>query len=355
MKNLSWIRTLPWARIGMISLCSVLSLILIVMIFATAYVEYLFGMIQRPGTEMDGTDGTPPSNYFTDPTLPSGYTGVTINPSDVTLPSAPEILVSHNQIVNIMLVGQDRRDNQNYRTQSDAMILCTINKKDKTITLTSFMRDLYVNIPGYGGNKLNAAYPRGGMPLLGQTLKENFGIQVDSFVVVDFKGFKKVVDVLGGVDIHLTQAEVTYLMTTGSGLGESDSSSWALKPGINRLNGDQALAYSRIRAIGDDFGRTERQRNVITAVLEKCKSLNFGQLNTLLTELLPLVTTDMTNSQITNYMIELFPLISGSNLSTQRIPIAGSYEFTDIGAIVDVVLADTEVNRKFLIETLMPK
>lgn len=349
MKDHNWIKNLPWARIGMISLCSVLSLVLIVMIFATAYIEQMLGLIVRPPVE---SEATLPSDLYTKPTLPSGYTGPTIDPSGVTLPPEPDIIVAHDQIINIMLVGQDRREDENYRTRSDAMILCTFNKQDKTITLTSFMRDLYVNIPGHGGDKMNAAYAYGGMSLLSKTMKENFGVQVDATVEVDFSGFKKVVNTLGGVDIHLTAAEVDYMMTTE--WDELNTDGWSLTPGINRLNGDQALAYSRIRAIGYDFERTERQRKVISAVLAKCKSMNSAQANALLWELLPMVTTDMTNSQITNYALELFPLLASNSMTTQRIPIEGSYTETYVGPL-DVVLADTEINRQFLIETLMPK
>ena len=183
-------------------------------------------------------------------------------------------------------------------------------------------------------------------------MKENFGVQVDATVEVDFSGFKKVVNTLGGVDIHLTAAEVDYMMTTE--WDELNTDGWSLTPGINRLNGDQALAYSRIRAIGYDFERTERQRKVISAVLAKCKSMNSAQANALLWELLPMVTTDMTNSQITNYALELFPLLASNSMTTQRIPIEGSYTETYVGPL-DVVLADTEINRQFLIDTLMPK
>lgn len=352
MKDFSRIKNLPWARIGMITLCSFLSLVLIVMIFATAYIEQMLGLIDRDYGSHMGSEATLPSDLFTKPTLPSGYTGPTIDPSGVTLPPDPAIIVAHDQIVNIMLVGQDRREGENYRTRSDAMILCTFNKKDKTITLTSFMRDLYANIPGRGGDKLNAAYAYGGMRLLSETMKENFGIQVDATVEVDFNGFKNVVNALGGVEIHLTAAEVDYMMNNEwDGLNDDG---WSLTPGVNLLNGDQALAYSRIRAIGYDFERTERQRKVISAVLTKCKRMNFDQASTLLWELLPMVTTDMTNSQIINYAADLFPLLASNTITTQRIPIEGSYTLTYVGAL-DVVLADTEINRQFLIDTLMPK
>lgn len=330
----------PWARIGLISLCSFLSLVLLTLVIGTVYVEYLLGLIRRPNIE-----GSLPTTEYIEPTLPSDFTGVTISPTDVTEPPEFSTVIAHEDLVHIMLVGQDRRPGENYLTRSDAMILCTINKQTKTITLTSFMRDLYVEIPGRDADKMNAAYQWGGMSLLRETMMENFGIPVDAFVEVDFSGFTQVVDILGGVDINLTQAEADYL----NGLH-----SWNLKPGTNHLNGDQALQYSRIRAIGNDFGRTERQRNVINSIIAGCRGMNISQLNNLLTKILPLIATDIDNQTIFDYALELFPLLSGSNIVQQRIPIEGSYEDAWVGSL-DVLLPNMEINRQFLVDTLLPK
>ena len=344
------IKALPWARIGLIALCVFLSLVLIVMITATVYIENIFSRIGR----VTGEEETYPSELITQATLPSDFTGVTINPSDVTTAPGVSNIIAHKDIVNIMLVGQDRREGENYRTRSDAMILCTFNIKDYTITMTSFMRDMYVQIPGYGGDKMNAAYAYGGMKLLRETMMANFGVQVDAFVEVDFSGFKAVVNTLGGVDIYLTAAEANYMNTTAwDGL---DYEGWTLTEGMNHLNGDQALAYSRIRYVGgtSDFGRTERQRKVLSTILSSCKNMSWDTAYALLNNLLPLVATDMTNSEILGYATQLFPLLSKGDLVTQRIPIDGSYQLTYVGAL-DVVLPDLEVNREFLLNTLMPK
>ena len=331
----------PWARIGLIALCSFLTLVLLVLIVGTVYIENLLGKIRRPNVE-----GSQPTTEYIEPTLPSDFTGVTIPQDDVTMPSNPSVIIAHEDLVHIMLVGQDRRPGENYLTRSDAMILCTFNKRTKTITLTSFMRDLYVEIPGRQPNKMNAAYQWGGMSLLRETMMENFGIPVDAFVEVDFSGFTQVVDVLGGVDIHLTQEEADYL---------NNLYSWDLKAGTNHLDGDQALQYSRIRAIGSDFARTERQRKVINSIIAGCKGMSFSQLDNLLNRILPLIATDIKDdSQIVNYALDLFPMLSGSTIVQQRIPIAGSYEEVWVGSL-DVLLPDMEINRQFLAETLLPK
>lgn len=324
-------KALPWKRIGLISLCVFLALVLISLVAATILIEGMLGQIDR----------------LTEPTAPSTqpYIPDTIPSIPITVPTTPDTTITHKNLVNIMLVGQDRR-NGGGRSNSDVMILCTFNTKDKSITLTSFMRDLYVNIPGAGMNKLNAAYPMGGYTLLGETLLENFGVKVDHYVEVDFSGFKKAVNILGGIDMYLTAAEAEYMNTTPwDGL---NSEGWALHAGVNHLNGDMALAYSRIRAIGYDYERTERQRKVLTAMIDKCKGMNIGTAMNLMNQLLGCVRTDMTDAEITRYALELFPLLSG-NLTQQRIPIEGSYEDNH-----NVIIPDYDMNHQFLVDTLMP-
>ena len=344
-----WLKALPWARIGLISLCSVLALILIVGIFVTAYVDHLLGLITPPpviGGDVD--DPTIHTTEYVPPTLPSGFTDPTIDPSTVTDPPAVEddkIISSEKypEIINIMLVGQDRRPGENYLTRSDAMILCTFNTKSKTITMTSFMRDLYVKIPGIGGNKMNAAYQFGGMKLLRETMLENFGVYVDAFVEVDFSGFEKAVDALGGVTISLTQEEADHLY---------EQYGWSMQAGMQHLTGVQALAYSRIRYVGNaDFGRTERQRNVINAIINECKTMSLTEANKLLNEILPLVSTDMSKEDIFDYALTLFPLLKG-NIHSQRIPIDASFTLEWVGAL-DVVLPDYDINRQYLLDTLL--
>ena len=332
--------SLPWARIGLITLCSFLAIVFTGLIAGTLYVESLLGQIRRPS--MDGDVGSVSEETYT---LPSDFSGETLDADNIETNDKPTITIAHKDIINIMLVGQDRREGETGRTRSDAMILCTINKRAGTITLTSFMRDLYVTIPGHSSHKMNSAYSWGGMPLLSKTLMTNFGVKVDGFVEVDFGGFKKVIDAIGGVSISLTAQEAELLNT---------EEGFSLVPGINRLNGNQALQYSRIRSIGSDFQRTQRQRNVISAIISQCKNLNFTQINGLINSLLPVVATDLSNAQILSYALELFPLLADSTVIQQRIPIEGSYKLCYVGAM-SVVLADVEMNHQFLVDTLLPK
>ncbi len=338
MKDTSRSRKYSWKRISLIVLCVFLAVILLVMIFVTAYVNHVLSLIKPPSSESIN-----PSMFTENPTLPPDFTGTTIAPP--TMPTVPgHQLIAHKDLVNIMLVGQDRRPGENYNTRSDAMILCSVNRKTGTITMTSFMRDLYVTIPGRGGDKMNHAYAYGGMSLLSKTLELNFGIKVDGFITVDFTSFQKVVDILGGVNITLTQAEAAHL---------NEVYGYSLSAGNIRLNGEQALSYARIRQLGSDFARTERQRKVLSSILNGCRSMSLSQADSLVRQIAPLVTSDMDGNTILRYVAELFPLLAGSNIVTQRIPVDGSYELTFVGAL-DVVLADLEVNYQYLYDTLMP-
>ena len=355
MRNNSPSAGVTWQRIALSVLCVFLALVLFAMIFVTAFVDRALGQIALPP---DITDGTLPPEVYTDPTLPTDFTGVTIPPDSITIPTAPEDFLQHEQIINIMLVGQDRRPGENYRTRSDSMILCTFNLKDNTLTMTSFMRDMYVQIPGHGGNKMNAAYQWGGMPLLQEVMMLNFGVHVDAFVEVDFSGFQKVVDTLGGIEVTLTEREAQYMNTFYWGMG-IDNSNWNLTEGTQVLNGEQALSYSRIRMVptlsgaNNDFGRTERQRRVLSKVLEECKSMDISTAYKLVNELIPMVRTDIARGEILNYFVTLFPLLANTTIKNQRIPIDGSYEFAWVGSL-DVVLPDLEENRQYLYDTLMP-
>ena len=228
--------------------------------------------------------------------------------------------VNWSNVVNIMLVGQDRRSGEG-RQRSDSMILVTFNKSKKTITLTSFMRDSYVRIPGYKPNKLNATYAFGGMSLLNQTLEQNFGVKVDGNVEVDFNNFQKLIDLLGGVDIKLTEKEADYLNKTYKWPGTR----WEVKPGTQRLDGEQALAYSRIRKIDSDYRRAERQRKVVTNLIQRYKSQSVSKMLSLLEDILPLVVTNMGKGEIVDYVVELTPMLAGSSINTLRIPADGTF------------------------------
>jgi len=263
-----------------------------------------------------------------------------------------ELLEDDDEIINILLIGQDSWSGQG-RQRSDSMILCTVNLHTDTFTMTSFMRDMYVEIPGYSANKLNAAYQMGGMELLDLSLLLNFGIVVDYNIEIDFEGFMNAVDIVGGIDMELTQAEADYLNARGNwDIDNSTAGQWNLKAGKNHLTGEQALAYCRTRYVGNaDFGRTERQRKVLTELINECKTLSVREIDGLLKEILPLLTTDMSSEQIDKYILEILPMLPNLKTNQMRVPADGAY-YDDTVNGMSVLIPDLEKNKELLRQML---
>lgn len=258
-----------------------------------------------------------------------------LNREDIIWTAPADQIASSNTILNFLLIGQDAREGET-RARSDSMILVTFNKQQKTITMCSFLRDLYVQIPGYNDNRLNAAYAFGGMQLLDDTIEKNFGIHIDANLEVRFEAFQRIIDILGGVDINLTSAEAEYMKRS---------------PGLQHVDGETALAYSRIRYIDSDFGRTGRQRNVLTSVYDTYKHASMKKTLELVNEIFPLLTTDLSNTEILAYAADLFPMLAGSTMTSMYVPAEGTYSFNTIDSMA-VIVADMEANRDILKETL---
>lgn len=265
---------------------------------------------------------------------------------DVTAPPVEEVLIDKpDHVINILLIGQDRRPGEG-RQRSDSMILCTINTQEKTLVMTSFLRDLYVDIPDWNGrtyldNRLNSCYAFGGMGMLDLALKQNFGVQVDHNIEVDFSGFEDIIELFGGVNVYLTKAEANYLNSGTSRYSE----------GVNYLESHDALRFARIRKLDSDFGRTNRQRTVLTALLEKAKRLSLTELNNLINGFMPLITTDMNNNDIVQYIAKIFPILTELEVTTQSIPAEGAYKSAMIRGMA-VLVPDMEENRQLLKDTL---
>lgn len=330
-------------RVMLIILSVVLAATLIALIAGTAYMERMLNLINK-----NPDDSTVSREEFEQmqkdhlATEETGFTGETVDPNDVELNLNQKPVEDKEHIINIMLIGQDRRPGEP-RQRSDVMILCTVNKKTKELTMTSFMRDMYVQIPGYGGDKMNAAYSYGGMKLLNKTMQENFGIQVDGQVEVDFDGFKDVIDLMGGVDIYLGRTEANYMIAHG----------YDVFNGTNRLYGDAALFYARNRSIGNgDFTRTERQRKVMNALFEKCRGMSLSQLQKLMEKALPMITTDLTNREILDYLTDLVPMLTDMQVNTNRIPADGTFTDPFITGVGSVLVPDLEANRAILNEIM---
>lgn len=161
-------------------------------------------------------------------------------------------------ITNILLAGVDG-NNLEKGNRSDSMMVLTIDEKNNDIRITSLARDTYVQIPGYGEEKLTHAYAYGGPALLLQTIDKNFGLKIDKYAAVSFSSFEKIIDALGGVEIDVLPKEVSYIQGVDSA-------------GKQTLNGAEALAYSRIRYADDAYQRDNRQRTVMQAAYNKLAS-----------------------------------------------------------------------------------
>ena len=235
---------------------------------------------------------------------------------DLTPPPGGPGIPKEKDVVNILIVGQDS-NNAAVRTRSDTMILVSVHTKAKQVTLTSFMRDAYVKIPGYASNKLNHAFEFGGLKLLNDTLKENFGVEIDGNVIIDFSSFQQIIDILGGVDINLTKKEASYLVNGGK---------HDVHAGWNRLTGRQALDYARLREIDSDYQRTNRQRTVILSIMDRYKTLPVDEMLDLLDDILPMIVTDMDKAQILEYALKCAPVAATASYGTQQIPANGTFK-----------------------------
>ncbi|MBR5516258.1 MAG: LCP family protein [Clostridia bacterium] len=255
------------------------------------------------------------------------------------------------ELINILLVGQDRRKGQG-RQRSDTMILCSINPETKEIALISFLRDLYVQYPGgYSNNRLNAAYVFGGFPLLDETIENNFGITIDYNLEVDFNGFIEIFDYIGGVDVELTNAEAQYLSTWP---GKKKDPSWGpFAEGKNHLDGEAALYYARIRKIDDDFGRTTRQRTVLTQAFKKIRGCSLNDLLTMTQTLLPYITTDMTNDDIWNLLFEIAPIMSSVKVESHSVPAGGDYSYANVSGM-SVIIPNMNIIRDKMENEYLP-
>jgi LCP family protein required for cell wall assembly len=165
--------------------------------------------------------------------------------------------------INILLLGSDQRPwDRVFRT--DTIILATLNPKAGTVHLTSFPRDLYITIPGYGFNRINTAWQMGGFDLLARTFKQNFGVRPDHYVLINFSSFKKVIDSLGGLEVEVAQSVSDYR-----------AGRWVTIPaGTVQMDADTVLWYVRTRKTTNDFARGRRQQEVLQALYRKMLTLD---------------------------------------------------------------------------------
>ncbi len=277
-------------------------------------------------------------NKVDDPTNKTDQNPVDTNNPGIDNPDSPDIpeivpkFEEDKSVINILLIGEENLFHDNVG-RTDAMLIASLDKDGGPLKLVSFMRDLYVAIPGHEDNRLNAVYALGGAELLMKTIELNFGIKCDSYVHVDFKGFEEVIDAIGGLEISLTEEEAKYLQTTNY---ISDKSQRNVVPGNQLMTGNQVLGYCRVRhrptanGLTSDFGRTYRQRLVLQKIFSKYKTKSYVEILSTLSKCLPYVTVPKNFEGICADCLQVVWEKKMFDLDTYRIPIEGHYSDIEV-------------------------
>ena len=329
----------------LIVLIVLLSLLLVALITVAVGLNYVLGRLGRFENPVP-VDGTYPkmSDEFDVEGNQEGIESMeTVDASDITFETVD---VLEGEMINIMLIGQDRRPGEE-RARSDSMILVTLNKEKGTIQLTSFMRDLYVQIPGYLDNRLNVAYRYGGTELMNETFKVNFGLEIDGNVMVDFDEFTEIIEIVGGVELEMSGAEAKYM---------NNNSDNHFSSGRNFLNAEDALTFVRMRyAAGNDYGRTDRQRRVLMAIAESFRDADLKTIFDVIDQILPHIVTNLSDAQIIEYATAGLTILgSGGEMQTFRIPQDDAHRSASIRGMA-VLVPNLEMCREDLQEFIYDK
>jgi LCP family protein required for cell wall assembly len=255
-------------------------------------------------------------------------------------------------VVNILLLGLDKRS-KNEPGHSDAIMIASIDKINKNIKLTSLMRDMYVPIPGKKDNRINTAYFMGGPALAIKTINTNFNMNIEDYAVVDFFALENIINKVGGISIDIKKNEIKYINQYIDELNKiSRDGIWAAhitNPGMQTLNGRQAVAYTRVRYVGrDDFERTERQRRVMNELYKQGMSLGITKLPDLAATILPGIETSLTKKEIINLAVAVLGF-GKKDIEQFRIPVDGSFRDEYVGNML-VLMPDLEENTRLLHE-----
>lgn len=266
-------------------------------------------------------------------------------PVDDTELGIKDEAIENSDVINIALFGLDQEEGESVN-RADTIMIASLDKVHKKIKLTSIMRDTYVDIPGYKKDKINHSHAFGGPELSIKTINQNFDMNIREFVTIDFFGFEKIIDTLGGLEIDVKENEVFYVnrgVRDANRLdgtkGESISGS-----GLQTLDGRQAVAYSRIRKVGDgDFERTERQRFVLEQIVHKGLNAGITKYPSILNSALPLVKTSLSKTE----MLSLGTFVFKSDIQEidkYRLPINGHFLEEKIGGVFYLVPDTLEDN-----------
>ncbi len=263
-----------------------------------------------------------------------------------------------DDVINIAFFGLDRRKKEEL-SRSDAVMILSLDKKHKKVKLSSIMRDSYVNIEGHGKTKLNHAYAYGGPELAIKTINSNFKLNIRDFVAVDFYGLENIINTVGGVEIPVRSDEIKYINSymQGTAKVENKAVQEVQNPGLQNLNGMQAVAYARIRyTSGGDYERTERQRTVLTAIMNKIKKLGPTEFPKVVSSLLPNVESSLSSTEIMKMGTSAFAL-GIDNVEQQRFPLDNYCEGKPIDGIYYLLFNEEKTidqMHKYIFEDIKP-
>ena len=237
-------------------------------------------------------------------------------------------------ITNVLLIGVDARD-LDEPCRSDSMIIATLDNNNKKVKLTSLFRDTLVDIPGHGEAKLNAAYMLGGPELLMKTVKETYNVSIDKYIIINFWGFETIVDYIGGIEVDVKDYQLEELNKyIGESTGGNDCP--VEKTGIQTLNGKQALSYARIRYnVGDEYERTDRQREVIFKVIEKLQNTKPSKYLGIMNTMLEYIKTNIDPLEALNmaYTIYKLPSLDVEQLQIPLVALSETRNYKELGSV----------------------
>lgn len=261
-------------------------------------------------------------------------------PSSYDTPQLPIYYVQpfQEEIINILVLGSDSRTGDPNNGRCDTIMLLSFDTTNNRATITSFLRDIWVPIEGFGYNRVNATYAWGGIGLTINTINALFSLDIQKYIIVDFNGMENLIDEFGGLDLNITSKEADYYNQCG----------WDIQPGMNHLDGEQTLLHARNRKSGGgDFERTRRQRDIMLALYKKIADIqDLHSISSLLTYFMNHVETNIDANLL--YSLAVACITSDEfNVNQCRIPVDGTWKYATIGGR-SVIVIEFDKNSKFL-------
>ncbi|MGN0519662.1 MAG: LCP family protein [Candidatus Fimenecus sp.] len=222
-----------------------------------------------------------------------------VDEKDLGISSEISDKYGETDIVNIALFGVDTRDENSFSGRSDTIMIVSIDRKNNVVKLSSILRDSYVAIEGHKNQKITHAYAFGGAQLAIKTINQNFSMNITDYATVNFYKMAEAIDLLGGIDIEVTEAERVHLNDIGD--DENPNFGYLNESGMVHLTGEQAVVYARLRKIDSDVERSNRQKKVIEALLVQARKVSPSKYSEMLKTMMSLCETSLSFSEIMSF------------------------------------------------------